>query len=136
MKNSIYINGNDAYTRYGIDFEAGAVAALLTAPALKAVIENESRLEDGTRTIVVPRKSKRELTLSFHLLAPSEEEFYRRYNLFCKEVLEKGTFNLRHALIPHVTFSLVYNSMTQLTQFAQRMALFSLKCTEPNPSNR
>lgn len=136
MTNSVYINGLDAFETWGIDFEPGAISALLTPPANKAVIENESRLEDGTRAIVVPKKSKRDVSLPFHLLAPTEELFYQRYDAFCEQVLEKGTFTITSSRCPDRAFHLIYNSCQQFTQFRERMALFTLKCTEPNPSDR
>ena len=137
MQGDLTINGIDAFIRYGINLEDGALSALMTPPPIKEFIENESRLQHGKKVIARwPKYDERELTLPFHLIANSKEDFFRKYNLFCEEVLALGEFELKTRFQPDVVYRLIYLNCTQFRQFIREMAAFALKVSEPNPANR
>lgn len=150
---TININGNDydAFTRWGINLEDGAISALMTPAPMKDFIENRSRKAHGKQVITkLPRYAERELTLPFHIIAKTKEEFFYKYNLFCNEVLSQGAFTLKTKYqpqmtlsvggetktIPEVVYHLIYISCTQFREFISEMAVFSLKVSEPDPTNR
>lgn len=151
MTNDITINGYDAYTRWGINLEEGALSALLAPPPIKAFIESRSRNANGKVVITkTPKWDSRDLTLPFHIIAPTKDKFYYQFNKFCEEVLKNGVITLstkyQHArtlivdnvavTMPKVVYHLVYVSCTQFRQYQQGMGIFSLKVTEPDPSDR
>lgn len=137
MYGDVTINNADAFERYGINLEDGALSALMTPPPMKEFIESRSRLKHGKTVIAkVPKYDDREITLPFHLLAKNKEDFFTKYNLFCEEVLAKGKFELKTRFQPDVVYRLVYLSCTQFSQFIRKMAVFSLKVSEPDPTDR
>ncbi len=137
MKGDVTINGYDAYTRYGINLEDGALSALMTPAPLKDMVEGKSRLRHGKTVVTDSAKyDSREMTLPLHLIAKDKEEFFQKYNLFCEEVLAKGKFEIRTKYQSGVVYRLVYLSCTQFRQFMQELAVFSLKVEEPDPTDR
>lgn len=137
MKGDIKINGIDAFDRYGINLEDGALSTLMTPPPTKEFIESKSRLRHGKKILTkLVRYDEREITLPFHIIAKSKAEFFQKYNLFCEEVLANGKFELTTKYQPDVVYRLVYLSCTQFRQFIREMAVFSLKVTEPDPTDR
>lgn len=137
MFGDVTINNADAFERYGINLEDGALSALMTPPPMKEFIESRSRLKHGKTVITkVPKYDYREITLPFHLISKSKAEFFTKYNLFCEEVLAKGKFELKTKFQPDVVYRLVYLSCTQFRQFIREMAVFSLKVSEPDPTDR
>ena len=137
MYGDVTINNADAFERYGINLEDGALSALMTPPPMKEFIESRSRLKHGKTVIAkVPKYDDREITLPFHLIAKNKAEFFTKYNLFCEEVLAKAKFELKTRFQPDVVYRLVYLSCTQFSQFIREMAVFSLKVSEPDPTDR
>ncbi|MBQ5840263.1 MAG: hypothetical protein IIW42_09630 [Bacteroidaceae bacterium] len=132
----LHINGKDAYTTWGISFDQTALSTLMTPSPNKAYIENKSRLEDGKRVIVHnPKVDERSVTLTFNLTAKSEDEFFARYNSFCEE-LKNGYMEIKTKYQKNVVYRMVYESCTQFSQLIREIAKFSLKLTEPDPTNR
>lgn len=151
MIGDVTINNYDAYTRYGLNIEDGGLSALMTPAPMKEFIECKSRVANGKKIITkAPKVDAREVTLPFHIIAKSREEFFDKYNLFCDEVLKNGAFTLKTkfqpertkivngvaVIIPEVVYHLVYVSCTQFSQYDQRLGRFSLKVSEPDPTNR
>jgi hypothetical protein len=151
MTGDVTINGVDAYARYGVNFESGALSALMTPPPTKDFIETNSRMVHGRKVITKnPRYDSREITLTFHLIASTKDEFLEKYQLFCDEVLAPGAFELKTRYQPQrsviengqvVTkeqpvYRLIYVSCSQFRQYMREMAVFSLRVSEPDPTNR
>lgn len=137
MIGDIKINNADAFERYGINLEDGALSTLMTPPSMKEFIESKSRLQHGKKVITkLPKYDSREITLPFHLIAKSKEEFFEKYRLFCNEVLSNGKFELSTRYEPGVVYRLVYLNCTQFSQYIREMAVFSLKVVEPDPTDR
>lgn len=136
MIGELFINGKDAYRTWGISMDNTALSELMTPPASKAVIENESRLQHGKRVVVSDVKmDQRNLTLPINLTAATEEQFFARYNDFCKE-LATGVLNIRTKYQPDVVYKTIYLSCGQFSQFMRGIGKFSLKLNEPNPGDR
>lgn len=137
MTGDVTINNNDAFDTWGINFEDGALSALMTPAPNKDYVESKSRLQAGKTVFTQNAKvDSRELQLPFHIVAKSKAEFFEKYNNFCNDVLAYGSFTLASRWQQGVKYHLVYNSCSQFTQFGGVMALFVLRVTEPNPTNR
>jgi len=136
MTGELTINGYDAYDKWGISLEDDAMSALFTPASNKDYVSNESRLENGKRVVVSsPKSDSRDVILPLHLCADSKEAFLTNYLSFCEE-LKKGALDISTKYQDGVTYHFVYVSCTQFSQFMFGIAKFSLKLTEPNPTNR
>lgn len=133
---TIYINGKNARTQWGVLTTTNTLSALLAPPAMKDNVTNTSRLEHGTRVDTSnPKVAQRELNLEIQMIADTEEQFYARHQSLCEE-LQKGAIDMYLSDRPTVVYHFVYNSCSQYTQFRRGIATLSLKLTEPNPKDR
>ncbi len=136
MRGDLIINGRDAYEAYGMSLTDGALSALMTPPPNKSLIESSYRKLPGKRVIpkdVVP--DARELNLEVHISAPDRSTMLQRYGDFC-EVLRGGVLEIQTRYQPGVYYRFIYLSCTQFSQFIGQLAKFSLKLSEPDPTNR
>lgn len=137
MKEKLIINGENADEKWGISLGESSLSELMTPPANKAFIENESRLQHGKQILVAnPKVEARNLTLQLNLTAATKSAFFDKYNLFCKEVLATGVLNIETGYQEGVVYKTIYVSCNQFSQFMQGIAKFSLKLIEPDPSDR
>lgn len=137
LKGQLYINGKDAYLTWGIFMDDTALSALMTPAPNKEFISNKYRSKDGKRVIRHnPRLDEREITLAFNMTAKDSGTFLVNYGKFCSEVLAKGELVIRTSFQSSVWYRCIYLSCTQFSQFVQEMAKFSLKLSEPDPSDR
>lgn len=136
-KGELWINGVDAYMRWGVSLSDTALSALMTPSSNKAYITNKSRLEHGTRVILNDIKvDERSVSISINLTAKDEQDFFNKYNLFCKEVLAGGKIDIKTKYQKGVEYHMVYESCSQFSQFMRGIGKFTLKLTEYNPNNR
>lgn len=136
MKDELYINGKDAYTTWGISMDDTSLSELMTPVSNKEFVENESRLEHGKKVIVSnPRLDARNVTLKINLSATSEQQFFERYNSFCKE-LATGVLEIKSKYQPDVVYKTIYQSCSQFSQFMRGIGKFTLKLVESNPNDR
>lgn len=136
MKGELYINGKDAYQTWGISMDDTSLSELMTPPANKAFIENESRLQHGKRVVTAnPKLDQRNLTLQINLTATTETQFFARYSGFCRE-LATGLLHIKTKYQPGVVYKTIYLSCSQFSQFMRGIGKFSLKLCEPNPTDR
>lgn len=136
---TVTINGKDAYTTWGIVFDSSAISSLMTPAGMKSYIENSSRTEHGKRVVTnatLAKVDSRNVTLSFSLVAKSEDEFFTRYASFCDEIQTTGEVKIVLSIQPNVAYKMLYKSCTQFTQYNNKLAKFSLKCEETNPKDR
>jgi len=137
MNGELYINGQDAWTTWGIGMDSSGLSALMTPAPVKDFVSNESRLEHGRQYITThPRLKERELTLRLSLYAPTVSLFYSRYASFCKDVLATGIVNISTKYQEGVVYHCLYQSCAQYTQYRGKVARFSLRLVEPNPTDR
>lgn len=137
MTGELFINGQDAWSTWGIMMDDTSLSALMTPPAIKDFPKNSSRLESGSRYITTNAKWKeRDITLSLQFYANTMEQFLDNYNAFCQNVLATGRVKISTKYQSGVNYFFIYNSCTQYRQFMFNIAKFSLRLTEYNPSNR
>ena len=123
---------------YGITLIRGWREALLTPPAVKEYITNESRLQDGVSVIAKPeyaKKAKREISLSFYLEGQDETDYLQKYEAFLNKIAYKGEFYLKVPCLGRV-FKLVYSQCSQYGDYGLKRSKFTLKLTEYNPNDR
>ena len=66
MTGKLYIDGEDAYTNYGVYMASGSYVNLLSFPELKSVVSNDWPEEDGIEAdLSEPRLDTREFSLKF-----------------------------------------------------------------------
>lgn len=135
-KGQLFINGVDA-CEMGISMDSSALSTLMSPPPKKEWVTNAVRGEAGERYLRsdVPKCGKRELTLTFNLVAPDEAEFFARYARLCG-LLDGGVLNLRTSFQPSVVYRCVYVSISQFSEFRREMASFALSLVEPDPTDR
>ena len=136
-KGELFINGKDAYKTWGVSLEDGAMDSLMSPLAMKQDIVNESRLEHGKRHINIrPKVDEREIALPMHLSARNKDEYLARLAAFRRE-LEGGeeiVLSTSHEM--GVYYRCIYRSCTPFSAFLGGLAKFSLKLTEPDPTDR
>ncbi len=137
LTGKLYINGDDAWTTWGVGLEDGSLGELMAPPALKAPIVNESRLEDGKRYYMedTQRLDERTITLVFFLIAGNITDYITNYRSFIS-ALAAGEVTLQTDSEPDTYYHLIYGSCSQFRQFFGGMARIAVKFIEPNPSNR
>lgn len=135
-RGELKINGRDAYAEWGISLDSKGLSALMTPAPLKDVIENESRLEHGSRTINTnPRKAARDISLPMHMHAHTEEAFLANYAAFCA-ILETGSLDIWTKYQPATHYKVLYKSCTQFQEYGRGIAKFVLRLYESNPGDR
>ena len=139
-----YINSHDAYTyvaatghpALGVSLSDTALSALMSPPAMKEDIINESRLEHGRRrTSTGNMMQERELSLPIHSTAKSKENYLTQYNDLL-DILQGVELNISTSFQSDVVYKCRYVSCTQFTQFINGMAKLVLRLVEPDPSDR
>lgn len=127
----------DVYDRYGMSLEPGGRGKLMAYAPMKQPNGSSSSTSHGVaysgETIGIT--NERMLSLDVHFLAPTEEEFIRRYLLFGNEVLSYGYLQLRHAKL-EMYFHLKYEDCQNFREFRLGMAQYTLTLTEPHPEIR
>lgn len=90
------INGQDAYTTYGIVFRPGTYAELLKAPKRKAGYEYNWGDEDGIETDPneKPVFERQTYNIPIYMEAENEIQFYSKYNAFRSLLFNAKEFNL------------------------------------------
>lgn len=132
----LYINGQDAYTTWGISLDRTGLSALMTPAGQKDVIENESRLENGRRVLVTsPRMAARDISIVLNMCAHTQEDFMTQYSSFCVQ-LQTGKLVIRTKYQPTTYYKFIYRSCTQFSQTQRELAKFVLRLTESNPGDR
>lgn len=138
MKGELIINGNDAWTQWGVNMGDGFIDTLDAPLPMKEYIENESRLEDGKRVLTANvKKDSREITLSFTIIGTSESDYRAKKKAFETE-LYNGALTI---LVPKVS-SDVYHLIYTGKNISYGLSLdrcfgnFSAKFEEPNPADR
>ena len=129
----------DAFLQWGVSFSENGLSSLSAPAPNKKNVENKSRLQNGKQIIKNPsyvKKDERALNIEMHITAPSKEAFWQRYDGFCTDVLDYGFIEIVNGHIPTKVFRMEYNSCSQYSEYMQQLAKFTLRLTEPDPTNR
>ena len=138
MKGDLYINGKDAWVEWGVNMGDGFLDAIDAFAPMKAIIENESRIENGKRVIVKnPVVASRDLTLKFVIKGADELDFRNKRKAFELE-LRKVTLDVTIPVLGEGVFHLLYtgNNVAYAMNPARTICTISAKFEEPNPADR
>ena len=126
-------------TAFGVSLSDGALSALLSPPAAKERISNESRIEDGKRIdIYTPtRFQSRELTLEMHLIADNFQQFLTRWRAFLAALTAspQGIIMTVVAYGQTLQYTLQFLSCTQFAQYNGQLGKFAVRFSEQLPTN-
>lgn len=137
MRGELIINGCDAYKEWGVSMGDKFLDNLVTPGQMKDFVESKSRLEDGSRMVVIPKVDSRDVTLTFTISGADKASFTANREAFLA-VLCAGEVAIRVPDLDYATYHLVYTgknasyAMNRMRTFAT----FTAKFTEPNPRNR
>ena len=134
----LLINGENAYTTWGVRMGEGFLDAIGASAPMKDFIENKSRLEHGKRVIINnPKVDEREITLSFTIEGNSQSDYQAKKKAFFEE-LYKGVVDIQVPANSNEIYHLIYlgKSVAYAQSLDQTFGKISAKFNEPNPANR
>lgn len=123
---------------YGITLIRGWREALLKPASTKDLTSNDSRLEDGTRYVASSayiKKKERDVQISLLLEGDSESDYLKKYQAFLNAIAYSGMFFLKVPCMGLI-FKLIYTDCSKYGDFGLKTGNFTMKFTEPNPSDR
>ncbi len=128
----------DAYLRYGLSLESGARSKLMTPMPMKTPTNASEPTVDGVAfsAETIGKSDKSEFSFDIHIVAPNEETFLRRYELFCTEILRGQYFQLKHGKRLGEVRHFLYDGCEPFKEFRLEMAKFTLAVKEPHPEIR
>ena len=136
--NELLINGENAYTTWGVRMGDGFLDVLGASSPMKEFIENKSRLEHGKRVIINnPKVDEREITLSFTIEGNSQSDYQSKKKAFFDE-LYKGKIDIQIPANSSEDYHLnnTGKSVTYEQSLDRTFGKISAKFNEPNPANR
>lgn len=137
IKNSSAQVYSDLFNVYGVRLIRGCYETLLTPPAVKDYVTNETRLQHGTIYAADGSYNKqraRDISLDVVLEAESYDDYLAKYEAFLL-LLTSGVIQLKVPRLKRV-FKLVYKSCSKFNFYSYRKATFTIDFTEPDPSVR
>ena len=106
--NELLINGENAYTTWGVRMGEGFLDVIGASAPMKDFIENKSRLEHGKRVIINnPKVDEREITLSFTIEGNSQSDYQAKKKAFFDE-LYKGVVDIQVPANSNEIYHLIY----------------------------
>lgn len=131
----------DAYDRYGLSLDNGAVSQLLVPVPNKEPVGNSSVIKAGVSYLggSVNVKNEHTLSLEAHIYAASKADFLLNLDRFNREVidLDSGEFiRLKIASRPKRVYRVLYQNFQQFSTFNTEMAQFIWTLKEPHPELR
>lgn len=147
-KGKLRINGWDAWEKWGVVMGDGFIDSLLAPPPPKPAIRSSSRLENGIRMILRPKKTpfdayaryidSRDLTLMFNMHAVTERALVDNRAAFLDEMLSGWVDICVPSISEKGPYRLVWTGLgtTFSVSLDRRSCRMMLKFTEPNPTNR
>lgn len=125
----------DAYLRYGMSLEDGAISKLLTPAPMKTPTNSSNALRDGV-AFSGPSIGKTDLhdfSFDMHIVAADKNTFQQLYKRFCDEILRDQYFQLRISIEPTKVRHLLYEGCEPFSVYNLEMAKFTLAVKEPHP---
>ena len=136
--NELLINGENAYTTWGVRMGEGFLDVIGASAPMKDFIENKSRLEHGKRVIINnPKVDEREITLSFTIEGNSQSDYQAKKKAFFEE-LYKGVVDIQVPANSNEIYHLIYlgKSVAYAQSLNRTFGKISAKFNELNPANR
>lgn len=142
MIGKLKINGQDAFTRWGVVLEEGSYGRLLSGHSMKAYTTNTSRSIDGKIvSIRNPRLEDRDITLVF-IFTERPTPFLTRYKSFIETL--RGGRVVGDEILPvqmnvvdlGETYNLIYTADMSMENIDLKVAKVAVRFNEPNPTER
>jgi hypothetical protein len=128
----LFINGYDAFSKFGVFLEEGSEDRLLQPAPLKPFTSNSFRSSNGKQVFIDnPRVDERSITLVFCFIW--KDDFMLKYESFIAE-LQKGKVDLKAVYLKR-TFKLIYESSSKFDSLRYGGKL-AVVFNEPNPADR
>ena len=136
MRENLKINGLESYANYKVVMGKGFIDAIEAPCALKDYIENDSRLEHGTRVIVNNKLAKRAVTLMFNIHGVTEVEYLANKKAF-ENLMYAGRV-IFQIIGRNEIYKMVYTgkSVTYKHSYNGKFGTVSMQFIEPNPADR
>lgn len=142
MIGQLIINGQDAYSTWGVVLEAGSYARFLSGSNMKPYTTNHSRSIDGKIVSMKnPRLADRDLTIVF-IFTKTSTSFISRYNSFISTLRNGQKVGMEtfpnNIEVPELgqTFKLIYLGDLNMENYNLEVAKVAVKFNEPNPTDR
>lgn len=125
----------DAYLRYNMSLEDGALGKIKKFPPKKKPTNNSDPLVSGVAysRATIGKTDQNEFSFDAHIYADNKADYDEKYDLFYEEILDGQYFQLRHANQSDRVRHLLYDQCDQFSEFNGEMAKFTLSVTEPHP---
>ena len=142
MIGKLIINGEDAFTRWGVVLEKGSYGRLLSGHTMKAYTTNTSRSIDGKIVSMRnPRLQDRDVVIVF-IFTQRQTPFLTRYKSFIETLRNGRVVNGKiHPIQLHVvdldeTYNLIYTADMNMENHDLQIAKVAVRFNEPNPKDR
>lgn len=137
IRNIAKINDTDI-ADLGAMLVKGAYEELLTPPAMKQYITNESRLVNGSRyvaTAETARTTSRTVSLQFFIVGTDRTDYIRKLQTFMDLISKFGQINFQVTALGCI-YKLVYTKCSSYGNFGKNRGKFTVQFVEPDTSNR
>lgn len=127
----------DAFLRYNLSLEPGALAKLISYPSHKQPTGNNAAGMNGVAYMgsTIGCADENTMSLDMHISASSKNGFKTAYEAFYNEVLKYGYVQVMTDFDNSV-HHLVYQSQNPETLTSREQMIFSLNFIEPHPEIR
>lgn len=124
----------DAYLRYGLSLENGAISNVVALSPVKQPTGNDTAAMDGVAYMgaTVGKCGERQFSIDVHITAESKSALLSRLDSLMSEVLKYGYVQLMTSYESKV-YHLIYQDCQQFQAYNMEMAKFTLSFIEPHP---
>ncbi len=124
----------DAYLRYGLSLENGAIGSIIAFSPVKQPTGNDTAGMEGVAYMgaTVGMRGERQFSFDAHITAENKSAFLSRLNALMSEVLKYGYVQLMTSYESKV-YHLIYQDCQQFQVYNMEMAKFTLSFIEPHP---
>lgn len=137
MTGDLFINGKDAFDKWGVNMGDNFLNVLLTPPPVKEYIENKSRTEDGKKVLFDNKKNdERDMTLTFTIQGDNQSDYLSKYKAFMAEMYS-GMVSIKVPVLGSDVYHVYYkNAASYAMSLDRTFSKISMKVCEPNPAER
>lgn len=127
----------DAFERYGMSLEDGALEQLMTPAPHKEGESNDEVTANGIayNGQTLGFKDQKQFSFDVHIIGSNRADYLAKYDLFIAEVLNCGYFQLLTADFPDRVYHLVYRNCQNYSHL-DSLAKFTISVKEPHPEIR
>lgn len=137
MTGELYINGQDAFTNWGLSLGEGAFSALVCPPPAKDYVVNDMRTKTGKSYATdYTQLNERTISLVVYIHAENRADMYSKLADFALNVLAHGVIEIQTSYQEGVKYRFVYKQCQQMSEMNGRLGKFMLSLVEPNPEDR